>query len=353
MSSDLANFYSRTRTARKVIVVDLGFLGDTIHLVPALWELKRNYPQAELHVLTSRVGAQVLQLAPCVDRAWALEMSAQQRTLREQWQIIRALRRERFDLAFNFTGADRTLFYTALTSARWRVAYPGGREHFYNRWLISEWATRQDPNRTTFEQRRQMLADCGLNLSPPKFGLRLDEASIRRAAELVPLPAVHLSVSASKPTREWPIEHHASFLRLLWADFPKLNAIASGSAAPRERERLRALADAVRDPRLVLLPPNLTIPELAAVVARCRLHIGPDSGVLHLAVALDVPTVSMFREQGAYRSFMPTGPKHQVILKPCPCQEGCDTACQRQGWGDCFASIEPAQVAQLVRAQLQ
>jgi len=353
MSSDLANFYSRTRTARKVIVVDLGFLGDTIHLVPALWELKRGYPQAALHVLTSRVGAEVLQLAPCVDRAWSLEMSAQRRTVREQWHTVRALRREHFDLAFNFSGADRTIFYTALTGARWRVAYPGGRTHFYNRWLVPHWAPRQDPNRATLEQRRQMLADCGLSLGPTEFGLRLDEASVRRAAELVPSQAVHLSVNASKPTREWPIEHHAAFLKLLWADFPGLMALASGSAAPRERERLRALMEAVRDPRLVLLPADLTIPELAAVVARCRLHIGPDSGVLHLAVALDVPTVSMFREQGAYRSFMPTGPRHQVILMPCPCVDGQDTPCERQGYGDCFARIAPAHVARLARTQLQ
>ena len=45
MSSDPAHFYSRTRDARKIIVVDLGFLGDTISLAPALWELKRLYPK--------------------------------------------------------------------------------------------------------------------------------------------------------------------------------------------------------------------------------------------------------------------------------------------------------------------
>src|SRR5207248_1163639 len=126
MSSDLAHFYSRTRGARKVIVVDLGFLGDTVHLVPALWELKASYPQASLQVLTSPVGAEVLGLAACVDRAWAMELQREKRTLRQQWQIMRALRREHFDVAFNFSGADRTLFMTALSGARWQVAHPGG-----------------------------------------------------------------------------------------------------------------------------------------------------------------------------------------------------------------------------------
>ena len=96
MPSNAANFYGQTRAARKIIVVDLGFLGDTVHLVPALWELKSGYPQAKLHVLTSTVGAEVLRLAPCVDRAWALDMYRETRTLRQQWQVLRALRRERF-----------------------------------------------------------------------------------------------------------------------------------------------------------------------------------------------------------------------------------------------------------------
>ena len=84
MSDNLANFYSRTRDARKVIVVDLGFLGDTVHLLPALHELKRNYARAELHALTSTVGCEVLGLATCVNRAWPIEMSRRKRSLRQQ-----------------------------------------------------------------------------------------------------------------------------------------------------------------------------------------------------------------------------------------------------------------------------
>ena len=352
MSSNVGQFYSRTRTARKIIVVDLGFLGDTVHLVPALWELKAGYPQAALHVLTSPVGAEVLRLAPCVDRAWSLEMLREKRSLREQWRVVRALRRERFDAAFNFSGADRTLFMAALSGARWRVAYPGGRRHFYNRWLVPCWAPLQDPNRLVYEQRRQMLADCGLALGPPRFDLRIDEADSRWAGSFVPPFALHVSVSSAKPTREWPLEHHVSLLRGLWVEWPQLHVLASGSAKDREQERLRALATEVRDARLHLLPEDLSIPRLAAVLRRCRLHLGPDSGVLHLAVALGIPTISFFREQGAYKAFMPTGPNHRVISMPCHCVDGRDAPCERLGRAECFARIQPAQVAALVAKQL-
>src|SRR2546428_8507769 len=101
MSVDLGDFYRKTRAARKIIVVDLGFLGDSVQLVPALWELRRNYPGAELHVLTTPLGAELLALAPCVDRAWGLNLAPGQRTWGEQLRMVRALRRQRYDVAFN------------------------------------------------------------------------------------------------------------------------------------------------------------------------------------------------------------------------------------------------------------
>jgi ADP-heptose:LPS heptosyltransferase len=348
MPFDLTQFYSRTRAARKVIVVDLGFLGDTVHLVPALWELKTAYSGARLHVLTTPVGAEMLSLAPCVDCAWAMEMRRETRTLAQQGQIVRALRRERFDVAFNFSGADRTIFLTALSGARWRVAHPGGRKHFWNSWLIPNWAPRQDPNEVVFEQRRQVLAACGLALGPARFDLRIDESCLAWAATVVPPFAIHLSLNSAKATREWPLEHHLSMLRTVWTKYPNLTIVASTGAGERERNRLAQFVELVKDPRLKVLPGTLTIPQLAAVLKRCQLHIGPDSGVLHLAAALAVPTISFFREQGAYRSFMPRGPRHRVISMPCHCVDNRDAPCEALGRAECFAQIEPTRVAALV-----
>ena len=347
MSFDLVNFYRRTRDARKVIVVDLGFLGDTVHLVPALWELKNAYAQASLHVLTTPVGAEVLRLVSCVDHGWEFDLDRSRRTLLGQWHLIRRLRRERFEVAFNFSGADRTIFMTAFSGAPWRLAYPGGRWHFYNRWLIPNWAPRQDPDRIIFEQRRQVLGACGVPLGEPRFDLKVDADAAAWAEKVVPPSAIHVSVNSAKPTREWPLEHHARYFELVWREFPDTRVLASGSARPRERERLRLLAERVKDPRLEVLPETLTIARLSAVLTRCRLHVGPDSGVLHLAVALGVPTVSFFREQGAYKSFMPSGAMHQVISKPCHCIDGRHAPCEALGRAECFAGIEPATVAAL------
>jgi ADP-heptose:LPS heptosyltransferase len=353
MLANPANFYERTRAARKVIVVDLGFLGDTVHLVPALWELKQNYPAAALHVLTTPVGAQVLELAPCVERAWAIEVDPAKRTLRQQWQIIRELRRERFDVAFNFSGADRTVFMTALTGARWRVGHTGARWHFWNPWLVPTWVARQNPDLVVSEQRRQVLAACGLKLGAPRWDLALSEAVRRWSESLVPTPAVHFSINASSPLKEWPVESWVDLARRLLAEDPDLKIVVTSSANAREQERLKAFVAGAGNQRLAALSPGLSIAKLAAVLQRCRLHVGGDSGVLHLAVAMGLSTVSLFREYGDVSAWMPAGTAHQFLRVPCRCVNQRQQPCVATGRAECLARIEPARVSALVLEQLR
>ena len=349
----LTGFYERTRAARKIIAVDLGFLGDSLHLIPALWVLREHYPQAELHALSSPLGAEVIRLAPCVDRVWPLELAPEKRTWREQWRLVRALRRERFDVACNFGGNDRAIIMTALTAARWRVAHAAGREHFWNRWLIANWVSRQDPDLAVFEQRRQVLAACGFKLESARFDLKVDEGSQKWAAARVPSGAVHLSLNSANPLKEWPLEHHVVLLKALWNAQSELRVLVSAAARKRERERLQQLAETVHDARLQVLPEKLSIAQLAGVLQRCRLHIGPDSGVLHLALALGVPTISFFRTQGRYLAWLPRGAAHRVISAPCTCVDHYQAPCERLGRAECLARIQPAQVAEVVCEQLK
>jgi ADP-heptose:LPS heptosyltransferase len=345
---NLSGFYERSRAARKILALDLGFLGDSVHLIPALWEVKQHYPEAELHTLSAPVGAEVLGLAPCVDRAWAFPLGAPSPPWWRHWDVISALRRQRFDLVFNFSGADRSVFITALTGAKWRVAYAGGRRHFWNPWLIRDWLTHCRSDLPVYEQRRELLAACGMDLGPARWDLRLPEAAKARAEALVPEAAIHFSVNASTPLNEWPLRHWIELAKRLLAAGPGLRIVATASAKPRETERVKALVQAVADKRMTRLPPGLAIAELAAVLKRCRKHVGGDSGVIHLAMALDVPTVGLFRDYAGSK-WLPRGPAHRHLMAPCPCGDVKNPPCASKTEAQCLAQITPAQVVELMR----
>ena len=67
---DTKTFLQRTRAAKKIMVLDLGFLGDTVHLLPALWMVRQAYPQAELHCAVAAHVTSLMDCVPWVNRVW-------------------------------------------------------------------------------------------------------------------------------------------------------------------------------------------------------------------------------------------------------------------------------------------
>lgn len=341
-----ADFHRRSSSARKILVVDLGFLGDTVHLIPALWELRRNYPSASLHVLTTPVGASLLELVPCVDRAWAFPLGRKSPPWHHHWKIIAALRREKFDLAVNFSGADRTLFLTALTGARWRLARQGQRRHFWQHWLIRDWIDLPENDSPMFEQRRQVLAAAGLILAPAAFNLRLPASP-----PTVTDAPIHISIKASTPVKAWPAAHWLEFIRLAAEAFPQKQIIASSGPDPDERAELRRFVDEVSVPQLHFAPTD-TIAELAILLRQCSLHVGADSGVLHLAMALGLPTVAIFRRYPHFQEWLPPGPQHQHVAVDCPCLGAINSSCLPAGKSRCLSKIDAGQILALAKSAL-
>lgn len=334
---------------RKILVVDLGFLGDTIHLVPALHELRRHHPAAALHVVTTPVGTEVLRLVQGIDRAWAYPLGNPSppwwRHLDLQW----ALARERFDVAFNFSGADRTLFVSAFAFVRRRATRAGRRLRGWQRWLAGTVVPGPPRTLPVFEQRRQVLASLGYPLAPERFDLTIPEPDREWAGREIAEGAIHLSVNASSPFKEWPVARWAELASLLLAR-TGVRLVATGSVQPREQGRLRELAAEVANSRLRIVPGGLSIARLAAVLDRCSLHVGTDSGVTHLAMALGRPTVSVFREYAGLEEWRPRGPRHGAATAVCECvdQPSMKPECLGAGSALCLAGIPATRVAELI-----
>lgn len=139
------------------------------------------------------------------------------------------------------------------------------------------------------------------------------------------------------------MENWIGLAKQLLAFDPQLQLAATASPQPREQARLQSLAQAVGSERLTTLS-GLSIAELAAVLQRCRLHVGADSGVLHLAVAVGLPTVSLFRDYFDASSWTPNGPAHRVFRAPCVCVNRREQPCAPAQRADCLAKLEVREV---------
>jgi ADP-heptose:LPS heptosyltransferase len=203
-----------------------------------------------------------------------------------------------------------------------------------------------------FEQRRQVLAAAGFSLEAARFDLRVPEEARQWADATIAAQSVHLSISASTPVKEWPLENWIDLVQMLLEKRPSVQIVATAGSNPREQERLRKLAAAGSGERLQCIE-GVNIARLAAVLQRCRLHIGSDSGALHLAVAVGVPTLTVFREYSCLAEWMPVGSQHRHLVAACRCIDENRTDCLAAGRSACLAAITPAQVCGQACQQLQ
>ena len=70
----------------------------------------------------------------------------------------------------------------------------------------------------------------------------------------------------------------------------------------------------LRRPSLRVFPGTLSVNELAALVARSTLHLGGDSGALHIALMTGTPSVSWFRKHPGNIEWIPDGPMHRHLI---------------------------------------
>ena len=98
----------------KILAIQFKYLGDAVLLTPALRALRKQFPDAELHLLVPEEVAPVLQHLPWLNRVWPMPRRRGSASLRQTWPVVRALRRERFDRSVDFAGNDRGAILSLL-----------------------------------------------------------------------------------------------------------------------------------------------------------------------------------------------------------------------------------------------
>ena len=323
----------------KILALQFKYFGDAVLLTPALRALREHFPTAEIHLLVPAEIAPMFQHLPWLDRIWPMPRKRDSANLGQTWPIIRALRHEKFDRSIDFASNDRGAILSLLIGAKKRLGWEEcggffGRRFFYNDRVVPE---KHQPHEAA--RLAQLLS--GWQILPPT-SLEPEihaDAALADAAEKI-LPHKHAvigHVASSQQKKEWPLAHWAEFHRLATA----AGQYVAFTTARGEREvvlmtELKKLA-----PEAVILPQISELPLFLAVLARAVVFVSGDTGPLHFAAGLGVPTISLFGPTSPAR-WAPIGKRHQ-ILTGAVC--GCDShSAICTATRHCLAEILPAQV---------
>lgn len=274
----------------KLLVVKTSSMGDVVHALPAVSDLLRHAPGAQVDWLVESPFAAIPALHPGVRAVLPMAWRKWRRQLaqRETWQAMAALRRRlraaRYDLVIDLQGL--------LKSALWgRQA--GAPMVGYDR------RSAREPLAAAFYQRsfhvprpmhavercRQLVAmhlDYPLPRSAPDFGLRVPDL-----AWPMPADCAVLIPNASRKEKLWPEARWVAVGRRLRAHGMTPVVLWGTEAEQTMAERIAADCGGT-------VPPFLKVGEMAALLARARQVVGLDTGFSHLAAALGRPVVGIY-----------------------------------------------------------
>jgi ADP-heptose:LPS heptosyltransferase len=329
---------------RSLLVIRNRAGGDLLLATPALRALRSALPGARIDVLTARWFAAILEGNPDVDRV----IDFDPRSLASQGLLYLRLSRGGYDVVLDLISNPRSAWMTALTRARIRVGYDlPGRRWAYTLALPREPVGPQGPIRR-YAPEAALDFVRALGAKPRGLGLTFRvsaaaEESVERwlsANGVEPgKPLIACLPSGSWPAKTWAPDRFAAVMDALAPE-----GTIVWTWGPGEREAAEACRASMRAPSL--LAPASGWQELGALLKRCSLWIGNDSGPKHVAVALGVPTVTMFGPTNPRTWHPPEGPHTVVEADGLECLHCNANVCPLPGERHmrCMLDVSPARV---------
>lgn len=315
--ADQKNFLERTRGAKKVMVFGLGFLGDMVHLAPALWIVRQAYPRAELHVGVAAHVASFLECMPWIDRVWGYTRFPEHASLKENLNFVARMRRERFDVLINLNGSDRSSWLTFFSGARERLGrVPGGGGPPFWRRMFTETVEESFWSDPIYVQNCRCLGKAGFPSMPPEFHVDIKLAHLQ-AANISPADAetyFHLSPFTTDDRKELPPEQIVELIQSLMKCWPEQRLAVSCAPTERERKKMESLLALLPDKPWRVFAGELNLTQLTAVIRCSALHLCGDTGTLHLALMAGARTVAWFWPNPGRKAWVPEGKGHRTIV---------------------------------------
>ncbi len=281
---------------RNILVIKFGGIGDILLTTPVFPNLRAYFPDAVLNLLTLRHSRDILIDNPYLTRAFTYDPSED-----KSWCLVKNIRKQKYDLVIDLFGNPRTAFITFMSGARYRFGFRfRGRNYAYN---------------IQADGRGGQVHNVEFNLD----ALRALEIPVVSTELFLPLNIVHrefadkfvrslglegktligISKTGGWESKRYKSDDYIELINKLSRTFDVSFLLIWGTK--KEKEDCEYIAANITAGNAYVIPDS-PIKYLGALIQKCSLVVGNDSGPLHIAVAVGTPTLGIYG---------PTNPKLQ------------------------------------------
>lgn len=337
---------------KRVLVVKLRSIGDTVLATPSLIALRRALPNAQIDVLLEDWVAPLLKDFDQIDKVIVLKKG-----LKAKLKTALEIRKRRYDVAFNLHGGTTATFLIAASRAKHRVAYREVSYNFlYNHLLSSASDFWKTTTTHSAEQQLALLGFVGIDVSDkPKSQLsvsnKAEESLLKKLKQNIlfeedrKIALIH--PAATLGTKRWSAKKFA----IVSDFFYKKGFMPIAVANKDELKILVELNNSAQEP--ILTYSDLSLPEIIALASKASIFVGNDSGIAHIAAAVQTPCVVIFGSSNVNHWHPWTNAPNRVVLNKMPCQPCHGYYCEKFNKPRCILEIHPEKVIEAIEQLLQ
>ena len=288
---------------KRIAIVMMSAIGDAVHVLPVINSIRAAAPDAQITWIIQPGPHALVAEHPAVDEFIVFHRKAGWRAFRD---LHRATRGKRFDLVINLQVYLKAGLITAMLDAPRKLGFDRARARDLN-WLFTNEQIPPHPYQHVQDQYFEFLDHLGVpRVLEWRLGSTTEEQE--RYRDLLPsseCPTVAMVLATSKPQKDWPAERYTELIDRLHGEMGVRTALVGGRSG-RELAAALVIRERATHQPLDLLAWDLR--RLVYLLERTDVVVTPDTGPMHMAVALGTPTVAMVgytnpRYGGPYHRF--------------------------------------------------
>ncbi|MBI2409183.1 MAG: glycosyltransferase family 9 protein [Gemmatimonadetes bacterium] len=290
----------------RICIVMMSAVGDAVHVLPVINAIKRQHPAAHITWVLQPGPAALVRGHPMVDDIILFDRTKGVTGFHEVRQQLRA---REFDVVLNLQVYFKAGIITAFTRAPVKLGFDLSRARDFN-WLFTTDRVPARPMQHVQDQYFEFTEWLGIAHEPPAWGLGPfndgERTWQRDFMARFDRPIAPIVVATSKAQKDWMPERWAEVCDALAGDFG-LQPVLVGGRSPRELHAERVILEHSRNKPFSALGQG-GLRGLVGIFDASALVLSPDTGPLHMSVALNRPVVSLIgysnpKRVGPYRKF--------------------------------------------------